>query len=130
QALLLGAFALLPFVTATPTAVWTLTAIAAVCAALHTLLALLETVPGEDATRNARQAAALLQRIPVRAGSDLMAFRTGLTFTNVAAALVVACAVLGVLTVASAGLALALAAAGLFLYEQAYVRAAQLPPLS
>ena len=85
---------------------------------------------GSHATDNSRQAAALLPRIPIVAGGELKAFATGLWLSIVGAMIAVIVGLLGAVNVATAIVVLVLVAIGLFLYEQAYVRAAQIPPLS
>ncbi len=128
QALLLGAALFLPFVAAGRSTT-ILVVLFAAAAVAHFLFGLLEA-RGEHDTDNARQAASLLQRIPIAPGGTLMAFRTGLTMTNVAAVLVVVAALLGAASAPLTAFAAGLVVAGLFLYEQAFVRAGQLPPLS
>ncbi|MBK8976901.1 MAG: 4Fe-4S dicluster domain-containing protein [Planctomycetes bacterium] len=129
QALLLGAVALLPATAHLSTPAWTLTAIAAFAAFLHQRFADAK-IRGPHPTRNARQAASLLRTIPIAPGSDVLAWRAGLNLTGGGAALL---ALVTVLDALGPSLAVALAAAiavGLYFYEQAFVRAAQLPPLS
>ncbi len=84
---------------------------------------------GPHATSNARQAAALLPRIPIVAGRPGSAFVLGLRITTLTAIGVVLMSFTPLAPVA-AFLALPLFCAGLALYEHAFVRAAQLPPLS
>ena len=86
-------------------------------AAAHVVLSIAERTR-RHVTANARQAAAFLSA--VRLGV-LRPFRDGLLVGAVLAGLLVAVVPLA---------ALAAALSGLFLYEWAYVRAAQLPPLS
>ncbi|MCC6782836.1 MAG: polysulfide reductase NrfD [Planctomycetes bacterium] len=84
---------------------------------------------GPHATANARQAAAILPRIPLAPGRGGSAFRTGLAMTSAAGLATLA---LG-FTPLAVGIAFAVCPvllAGLMFYEQAFVRAAQLPPLS
>jgi Fe-S-cluster-containing dehydrogenase component len=124
QALLLGASVLL--VTAPTLA---LALVATIGALLHLGFALAEA-HGHHPTENGRQAASLLTRIPSWPGSHRRAFREGLELGTVAAVSSVILAALGWLS-PPAGLLLAVAiACGMFLYEQAFVRAGQLPPLS
>ncbi|MFY9342971.1 MAG: 4Fe-4S dicluster domain-containing protein [Planctomycetota bacterium] len=124
QALCVGGAALLPFVPDTRLAV-----AVAVLAVVHHGLGLLERVARHE-THNAKMAAALLPTVPAWPGTRLSAFHLGMATTTVAA-------LLGALLCATGypqPVALALCALagqlGLFLYERAYVRAGQLPPLS
>ena len=74
------------------------TAVAFVVSAIaHFALGVAETRT-DRGTDNARQAAALMERIRIRKGSDLMALRTGLTVTNGAAVVLVIGALLSILT--------------------------------
>ncbi len=113
QAGFLGGLALGPFQTAGGPG---LGALVAICAMLHGVLAVLER-SGRHATSNARQAAAYLAHLrvgPVRAfdaSLALVALSAVLIFLSPAGALV-------------AGMI------GMYLYEWAFVRAGQLPPLS
>ena len=84
---------------------------------LHLLLALLEAF-GKHPTDNATQAAAFLTRVRL---AGLPAFHAGLLLGVLATA---------ALAVTLPGLAWIPALTGLYLYKWAYVRAAQLPPLS
>ncbi|MDA0373082.1 MAG: 4Fe-4S binding protein [Planctomycetota bacterium] len=95
----------------------------------HVLVAVAK-IRGSYATDNARQAVALLPRIPVIDGGELSAFRVGLWLSTAAPIFAVTAAVLGVTGVATSVAALSVASVGLVLYEKAFVRAAQLPPLS
>jgi hypothetical protein len=81
QALLAGSVAILPFAPV-PGLCW----IALGSALAHLGFALLDA-RGPHHTDNARQAASLLPRIPIRKGSRLMAFSEGLQFTTAAALL-------------------------------------------
>ncbi len=119
QALFLGAATLLPIF-----ASWGLAIILVAAAVAHVLLALMEAY-GSHETRNARLAASLLPQIDAWPQSPIRAFHPGLGLTLVAAALLVLFqgALLGALF-------WILAFCGILLYERAYVRAAQLPPLS
>ncbi|MGE3171351.1 MAG: 4Fe-4S dicluster domain-containing protein [Planctomycetota bacterium] len=124
QALWAGGLALLPFVPDGRLAIGVL-----VMAVIHHGLGLLERF-GKHHTPNASQAAAMLAMVPAWPGSRRSALHLGLSGGTVATMLalllaqdggsgplpLLACAFLGWL--------------GLFLYEQAYVRAGQLPPLS
>ncbi|MGA1525296.1 MAG: hypothetical protein ACO4CZ_15120, partial [Planctomycetota bacterium] len=67
---------------------------------------------------------------PVFDGGELSAFRVGLWLSTAAPIFAVTAAVLGVTGVATSLVTLAVASIGLVLYEKAFVRAAQLPPLS
>lgn len=124
QALLVGGASLLPFVQDEKLAI-----AVAVLALLHHGFGLLERF-GRHTTHNAKMAAALLPTVPAWRGSRLSALHLGLATTSLAALL----GMLLVLTGFAHPIALALCAiagfGGLFLYEQAYVRAGQLPPLS
>ncbi|MGA0061311.1 MAG: hypothetical protein ACO3RU_17195, partial [Planctomycetota bacterium] len=106
-------------------------ALLALCAGtvIHVLVGVAK-VRGTYATDNARQAVALLPRIPVFDGGELSAFRVGLWLSTAAPIFAVTAAVLGVTGVATSLVTLAVASIGLVLYEKAFVRAAQLPPLS
>ncbi len=129
QATGLGALCLLPFADDHERTTWVCAGVFALSAVFHCYFALSE-LHGEHHTDNAKQAASLLQRIPVKAGSTTMAFRTGLTLTNLAAGLTLLAGALGLLGAPLALGLLALTCVGLFCYEQAFVRAGQLPPLS
>ncbi|MCC7396160.1 MAG: polysulfide reductase NrfD [Planctomycetes bacterium] len=124
QALCLGGAALLPFVPDGKLAIAVV-----VLAALHHALGLYERF-GHHETRNARLAAVLLPQIKAWPGSRASAFHLGLASSTLGSLL----SMLLVLGGYANPLALALCAlvvfAGLYLYEHAYVRAAQLPPLS
>jgi len=124
QALCVGGAALLPFVPDTRLAI-----AIAVLAAVHHGLGLFERF-GHHETHNAKMAAALLPVIKAWPGSRLSAFHGGMAMTT-AATLLGALLVLGGL---AHPVSLALCAVvtwfGLYLYEHAYVRAGQLPPLS
>ncbi len=126
QALFLGALALLPFAPQSHGLAWTVL----LTAFLHLVCALLE-LKGKHPTDNARQAAMLLPRVPLWPGSKLMAFSEGILLTSAVGVLAVG---LG-LFVAPLSLPVAAVLAlgggvGIYFYEQAYVRAGQLPPLS
>lgn len=124
QALLISAAMLWVFAPAVP-----LAAVALGAALLHLGFGLTER-NGSHETDNARQAASLLPGIPAWKGSKHSAFDEGLQLTTAAPALALVLALLGWLSW-PAGLALfAGTAAGLYWYEQAFVRAGQLPPLS
>ncbi len=124
QALLAGAMMILVFAQTTPLAF-----VAVIAAAFHLVFALGEA-KGEHKTDNAKQAASLLTRIPAWPGSSRRAFNEGLQFSTVAPALALVLVIVGWLGWPAA-LVLALGTfLGLFWYEQAFVRAGQLPPLS
>ena len=124
QALAVGGAALLPFVPDPKLALAVF-----VLAIVHKALGLLERFGHHD-THNARMAAALLPGVPAWPGTKLSAFHAGMSLQTVAALLAMVLCMSG----ATQPVALALCAVvgwlGLFLYERAYVRAAQLPPLS
>lgn len=124
QALLLGGASLLPCVPDQKLGVALV-----VLALAHHAFGLAERLLPHS-THNARMAAALLPVVPAWRGTRLSAFHAGMatsTLTALLALLLLACG-------AAHPLALTLCAllvyGGLFLYEQAYVRAGQLPPLS
>jgi Fe-S-cluster-containing dehydrogenase component len=124
QALLVGGAALLPFVPDVKLGV-----ALAVLAVLHHGLGLLER-HGHHETHNAKMAAALLPVIPAWRGTKLSAFHAGMATSTAAALLAMLLLVGGAAHPAPLALCALLGWAGLFLYEQAYVRAGQLPPLS
>ncbi|MBK8098121.1 MAG: polysulfide reductase NrfD [Planctomycetes bacterium] len=124
QALLLGGIALLPFI-----ADGKLAAVVFALALLHHGLGLLER-HGHHETRNAQMAAMLLPTVSAWPGSRWSAFHLGLALTTATGALPALLA-LGNLAHPVALAVNAMACwTGLFLYERAYVRAGQLPPLS
>ncbi len=113
QAIMCGGAALLPFAASSPGLLW-ITAAGVLC---HGMLAFVERFRSHP-TDNARQAAAFLAVIrfgPFRAWRDGLLIGVGLTL--VLLAVLPAAAIVAVV-------------AGLLLYEYAFVRAAQLPPLS
>ena len=124
QAAMLGALALLPAVPSLA-----LSVVAIVGAAAHLWLGLGERSGPHD-TANARQAASLLDRIPVWKGARGSAFHTGLVLSSIAAVAAVVVVAIGVASTPLLAACFSTACIGLFFYEQAYVRAAQLPPLS
>ncbi len=124
QALCVGGAALLPFVPDPKLAVAVV-----VLALVNHALALLER-HGKHDTHNARMAAVLLPVVPAWRGTRLSAFHAGLAMTTVATLLAMLLALGGAAHPGALALCAVLAWAGLFLYEQAYVRAGQLPPLS
>lgn len=124
QALCVGGAILLPFVPDTKLAIAVV-----VLAVVHQLFGLLERF-GKHETHNAKMAAALLPGIKAWKGTNLSAFYFGMGMTTLAGLV----GLLLVLGGAANPVALVFCALvgwfGLFLYEQAYVRAGQLPPLS
>ena len=125
QALMLGAAALL-LAAPTSAALATVTLIGALA---HLGFALLEA-HGTHHTDNARQAASLLRRIPAWHGSRFKAFREGLELTTLPAIAAICFVLWGTLSPVVAGILVVGILAGTFWYEQAFVRAGQLPPLS
>ncbi|HEX5050710.1 MAG TPA: 4Fe-4S dicluster domain-containing protein [Planctomycetota bacterium] len=124
QALCVGGAALLPFVPDVKLG------LAVACLALvHHGLGLFERF-GHHETHNAKMAAALLPTVRAWPGSALSAFHAGMATTSAAAVLGMLLLASGVAHPVSLALCALLVWAGLFLYEQAYVRAGQLPPLS
>ncbi len=124
QAACLGGAALLPFVPDQKLAMAVV-----VLALAHHALGLFERF-GHHETHNAKMAAALLPVIPAWRGSKLSAFHVGMATTTFATLLSMLLLLGGVAHPAALALCAVFAAGGLFLYEQAYVRAGQLPPLS
>ena len=124
QALCLGGAVLLPFVPDQKLAIAVV-----VLALAHHAFGLLERF-GHHETHNAKMAAALLPRIPAWRGTRLSAFHAGMATTTLAALLGMLLVVTGTAHPAALALCAVLGWGGLFLYEQAYVRAGQLPPLS
>ena len=124
QAACVGGAVLLPFVPDERLAIAVL-----VLALAHHGLGLAERF-GRHHTHNARFAAALLPTVPAWPGSQLSAFHFGLASTTAAALLGMLLVVTGSASPAALALCSVVGQAGLFLYEQAYVRAGQLPPLS
>ncbi|HEB54575.1 MAG TPA: 4Fe-4S dicluster domain-containing protein [bacterium] len=124
QALLVGGLVLLPFVPDQKLAI-----AVAVCAGLHHAFGLAERF-GKHPTHNAKMAAALLPTIPTWPGANLSALHFGMGLTTVSAVLALLLVVGGTANPAALALCALLGQAGLFLYERAYVRAGQLPPLS
>jgi Fe-S-cluster-containing dehydrogenase component len=124
QALCVGGAALLPFVPDQKLAV-------AVCvlAVVHHGLGLLERF-GHHETHNAKMAAALLPGVRAWPGSRLSAFHGGMSMTTAAALLSMLLVLGGLAHPVSLALCALVAWFGLYLYEHAYVRAGQLPPLS
>jgi Fe-S-cluster-containing dehydrogenase component/formate-dependent nitrite reductase membrane component NrfD len=124
QALMLGGAMLLPFVPNPSLAVATV-----VAAVLHHALGLAERL-GQHGTHNGRMAAALLTALPAWPRARVSAFHLGLATTTVAAVLAMLLVVAGSPIPAMLALCAVIGQVGLYLYEQAYVRAGQLPPLS
>jgi len=124
QALCVGGAIMLPFVPDTKLAIAVV-----ILAVVHQVFGLLERF-GKHDTHNAKMAAALLPGVKVWKGSGLSAFYFGMGTTTLASLI----GMLLVLGGAANPIALVFCALvswiGLFLYEQAYVRAAQLPPLA
>lgn len=121
QALMCGAVVLLPFARhawdVLPDGLWVLRAAALVGLAGHVALALLE-VREPHSTTNANQAAAFLGEIRI---GTLNAFRDGLLICGIGTV---------AMLILLPGLALVPALLGLAMYEHAFIRAGQLPPLS
>ncbi|MCA8944001.1 MAG: 4Fe-4S dicluster domain-containing protein [Planctomycetes bacterium] len=129
QALMCGGFALLPFACSAGGAP-TMMLLALVGTVVHVLLAFGE-LHTEHETENAKQAASLLPRIKVTADGELRAFPIGLAGSVLAALVGFALTASGAAAAPFLAVVLALVSFGaLFLYEQAFVRAAQIPPLS
>ncbi|MBL8749924.1 MAG: polysulfide reductase NrfD [Planctomycetes bacterium] len=124
QALCVGGLALLPFA---PDA--KLAAVVAAMAVLHHALGLLEHL-GHHTTHNGKMAAALLPVVPAWRGTKLSAFHAGMATTTASSLLAMLLVLGGVAHPVPLALCALLSWGGLFLYEQAYVRAGQLPPLS
>lgn len=128
QALMIGALCLAPFQDGESLVGSRLALLALATAAIHLILAMHEKLRDHE-TDNARQAASLLGRIPAWKGSEWRAFPLGLSLSSAACMTLV----LADLVDIQAQLfipTLAFALIGLFLYEQSYLRAGQLPPLS
>lgn len=124
QALMVGGAVLLPFVPDTRLAI-----AVAVLALLHQFGGLAERF-GKHHTHNAKMAAALLPTVRAWRGSSLSAFYLGLGTTTATALLAMLLVVAGAPHAVGLALCAVVGQLGLFLYEQAYVRAGQLPPLS
>ena len=124
QAVMLGAIVLL---IAAPTTA--LAVVALVGALLHLAFSIAEVVGAHD-TDNAKQAASLLTRIPAWRGSSLGAFSQGLQLSTAAPVLALIVMAMTSLTWPALTFCALVAGVGVFLYEQAFVRAGQLPPLS
>ena len=124
QALMVGGAVLLPFIPDVKLAV----AVVAL-AVLHQACGLAERY-GKHETHNAKMAAALLPTIPAWPGAHLSAFHFGMSTSTTAALLGVLLVVNGAPNASLLAICAVVGQLGLFLYEQAYVRAGQLPPLS
>ena len=124
QALCVGGALLLPFVPDTKLAI-----VVGAMALVHHALGLLER-HGRHETHNAKMAAALLPVIPAWPGTRLSAFHAGMGTTTAAALLAMLLVTVGFAHAVPLALCAVMASVGLFFYEQAYVRAGQLPPLS
>ena len=124
QALLVGGAILLPFIPDPKLAI-----AVAVLAVAHQSFGLMERY-GRHHTHNAKMAAALLPTVKAWPGSQLSAFHFGMGTTTIAALLGTLLVLNGAPNVALLIICALVGQAGLFLYEQAYVRAGQLPPLS
>lgn len=98
-------------------------------AVLHHALGLLERF-GRHHTHNARMAAVLMPTVPAFRGSGVSALHLGLGLSTGTAALAFLLVIAGLAHPVPLLLCAVLLAAGLYLYEHAYVRAGQLPPLS
>ncbi|MCA9558471.1 MAG: polysulfide reductase NrfD, partial [Myxococcales bacterium] len=125
QAVMLGASVLLPF--------WPdhagLASMLLVGAAGHLGIALRDAY-GSHHTRNAKLAASLMPRIEAWPRAGYLAFRAGLWLTTLAATGAALLVAMDRLDAFSGAVLLVLGVVGTFFYEQAYVRAGQLPPLS
>jgi hypothetical protein len=128
QALMIGALCLAPFQAEESFLGGRLALLALAAAAVHLLLAMHEKLRDHE-TDNARQAAALLGRIPTWKGSEWRAFPLGLSLSSAACMALVLADFIDIQPHLFIP-ALAFAVIGLFFYEQSYLRAGQLPPLS
>ena len=124
QALCVGGAVLLPFMPDQKLAI-----AVAVLAVVHHLLGLLERF-GKHDTHNAKMAAALLPGVKAWRGSGLSAFYFGMGTTTIAALLGLMLIASGTVNPAALMFCALLGHVGLFFYEQAYIRAGQLPPLA
>jgi len=124
QALAAGAMALLPFLPDTRLAVAAL-----VLALLHHGLGFVERF-GNHHTTNAQQAAALMPTVRAWPNSRFSALHLGLASSTAAAMLALFLVLGGATSATPLALCALLFCGGLFLYEQAYGRAGQLPALS
>ncbi len=124
QALWVGGAALLPFL---PDA--RLAAALLVLAGVHHALGLFECFARHHSP-NAQQAAAMLRTVPAWPGARIGALHLGLATGTGASALAMLLVQGGITHPVPLALCGVFAWAGLFLYEQAYVRAGQLAPIS
>ncbi|MEE2887654.1 MAG: 4Fe-4S dicluster domain-containing protein [Planctomycetota bacterium] len=125
QAVMLGAVTMLAWLPSEASLAWLVT----IAAIGHLLLALHEAHSSHP-TPTARRAASLLPRIPAFGSAKYKAFSLGLGLTTITGLLAPTLAVTGHLNTVTALVLLASCWLGTFLYEQAYLRAGQLPPLS
>ncbi|MEM7202824.1 MAG: 4Fe-4S dicluster domain-containing protein [Planctomycetota bacterium] len=124
QAVLLGAAALTIAAPSLPLA------LVATAATLVHLGLVVSELYGRHHTANARQAASLLRTIPAWPGSRRRAVVEGLQFSTASPLLLLGLILLGYPSAVAAALLFGGAAVGVFWYEQALLRAGQLPPLS
>ena len=131
QALFLGAITLLPALALLPDPphLGTLSWLILLGAGGHLALAVNEA-HGTHPTTNSRLAASLLPRIPAWRGTSLKAFSLGLGLTTLTATLTLILVLTDLLNLPAALVLMFASWLGAFLYEQAFVRAAQIPPLS
>lgn len=124
QAIMLGSAALLPFVPTVGMA-------AILCASIlvHMLFAVAETRRTHE-TDNARLAASLLTRIPAWPGSDVMGFRMSMQLNVLVVVVVLVVCLTGHFTAVVAVPLVCFTAFAAYRYEQVWLRAGQLPPLS
>ena len=131
QALFLGAITLLPALAFLPDPLhlaafsWLIL----IGAGGHLALALVDA-HGSHPTTNSQLAASLLPRIPAWRGTNFRAFSLGLGLSTLTAALAVIIVLTDLLNLPTALVLMFAAWIGAYLYEQAFVRAAQIPPLS
>ncbi|MCB9879553.1 MAG: 4Fe-4S dicluster domain-containing protein [Planctomycetes bacterium] len=124
QALCVGGAVMLPFVPDQKLALFVLA-----MAGMHHGFGLRERFARHH-THNARMAAALLPTVKAWRGTQLSAFHFGMGTSTMAAMLAALLVLNGTAPAAALALLAVLGMGGLFLYEQAFVRAGQLPPLS
>ena len=125
QAAMLGAVTMLPWFPGENSLIW----MVSIGAIAHLLFSLHEA-HNSHPTHNATLAASLLPRILAFGTSKRGAFGLGLTLTTAVGWLAPALAIVGQLNTITSLLLVGLCYLGTFLYEQAYLRAGQLPPLS
>jgi Fe-S-cluster-containing dehydrogenase component len=125
QAVMLGGVTMLPWFPGETSLVW----LVSIGAIVHLMFSLHE-VHSSHPTHNATLAASLLPRIPAFGTSKCKAFGLGLTLTTAVGLLAPALASIGQLNAITGLLLVGICYLGTFLYEQAYLRAGQLPPLS